>query len=86
VTTPPETPVDFAHTAYAEQARIVKAAALEGVLRAEGIPADAVLSLPPAARRRIERAAGIRRSSEDTWAKAVWLMEQEDADRHLFRR
>lgn len=69
---------DFGHTAFAEARRMEKAAALAARLHADGIPAAAVPSLPPASRRRVERAAGVRRSSAETWAKAAEVLEDRE--------
>lgn len=69
---------DFAHTAWAEGRRMEKAAALAARLHFDGIPSGAVPSLPPASRRRVERAAGVRRCSEETWAKALEVLEDRE--------
>lgn len=73
---------DFAHSSFAEQARTTKAIALETQLRRDGIPAAAARTLPPASRRRIERAAGVRRSSDETWDRAFAFLEDAERSRY----
>lgn len=62
---------DFAHSGYAEQARTEKAIKIETQLWRDRIPAAAAATLPPAARRRVEKAAGVRPSSDETWERAI---------------
>lgn len=81
MTTDPEP--DFKHNPHAEAARTLKAAALETQLSASRIPSDAVrrwdgtgweVTLPAATRRGLEKAAGTRRASEETWLRAAALL------------
>lgn len=72
---------DFAHSAWAEQRRTEKAVRLETQLSADGIPAAAARTLAPAARRRIERAAGVRVCSDETWARAIAFLEDYETTR-----
>ena len=75
---------DFGHSSYAEQQRTLKAISLETQLRRDGIPAAAARTLPAAARRRVEKAAGVRRSSDETWERAFAFLE--DAESSAARR
>lgn len=74
------TTADFAHNGWAEQRRTEKAVAIESALTAEGLTSDHVrywdgerwvVKLPPGVRRRIERAADVRTSSDETWLRAA---------------
>ena len=70
---------DWGHNSFAEQARMEKAIALEHRLRLDGIPSTAARTLPPTARRNVERAAGVRRSSDETWDLTFRLLEDAEA-------
>ena len=72
---------DFRHSTHAEQQRTLKAVALELQLRRDGIPAAAARTLPPKARRRVEAAAGVRRSSDETWERTFLMMEDAESAR-----
>lgn len=76
---------DFGHSAWAEQRRMEKAVALETALSVEGIGADAARTLPPRARRRIEHKAGVNRSSDETWGKAIALLADYEQTRARLR-
>jgi hypothetical protein len=76
---------DFAHNGYAEQKRTEKAVAIESALAAEGLDSDACrawdedeqrwrITLPPKIRRRIEKAAGTRVASDETWLRALGFL------------
>jgi hypothetical protein len=63
---------------------------LETQLSADGIPSDAVrawdgeawtLTLPPASRRRLEKAAGVRSCSVETWLRAASFLADYEATR-----
>lgn len=72
--------IDYAHNATANAQRVAKADRIAVQLRTEGIPAAAARDLPPRARRRIERAAGSRVASDETWAMAIaFLTDHEQA-------
>jgi len=66
---------DFAHSAFAAEARVRKAVRIEAALRMAGLDAAAAKGLDEAGRRGMERAAGVRRSSDETWAAALRLMD-----------
>ena len=59
--------MDWAHTAQAERDRQAKAVALARALYA---------TLTPEQRRELERAAGVRTASDETWSRAAALVGQ----------
>lgn len=76
---------DYGHSGHADAARLLKAVALETTLTAEGVPSAAVrrwdpdasgwiVTLPDKTRRRLEKVAGVRRSSDETWLRAAELL------------
>lgn len=66
-------PHDFGDTPAAREAREQKARALARWLAGAGYTADTVYQLSAKSRRGVERAAGVRRSSERTWDR-VWVL------------
>lgn len=65
--------VDFAHTRTAQESREAKATRLARFM------ADTRLPRAPASnqeRRDVERAAGVKRASDETWARAIEIWEQ----------
>lgn len=76
---------DFAHSTYAEEARTAKAIRLETQLSADGIPSAAARTLPPASRRRIEKAAGVNRASDETWERAIAFLADYERSREMQR-
>lgn len=68
---------DFAHNAYATEMRTQKAVKLEAYLRTSGLPSWAAspADLTADERRMVERAAGTRPGSEETWAMVQRLWE-----------
>lgn len=68
---------DYAHNPHAESARRLKAAFLMDALKAADIPPSAARLLQPEQRRTLEKAAVVRRSSDETWDLAISLLEQE---------
>jgi DNA-binding transcriptional regulator PaaX len=64
---------DFGDTPAAREARERKARALAKALAAAGYPAATVYELTDRGRRRMERAAGVRRCSDRTWDR-VWVL------------
>lgn len=74
--------VDYAHSASATAARTIKADRLAEQIRAEGLGAAAASTLTDNARRRVEKAAGIRPASDETWALALaFVADHEQAHR-----
>lgn len=85
---------DYGHSAWAEEARTRKAVALEVALSGQAIPADAVrewdgqqwrVKMPAGTRSRIEKAAGVRKSSDETWLRAAELLADYEATRERMR-
>jgi len=72
---------DYKHNGHAEQARRLKAAYLMDTLFAHGASPDDALALDAPGRRAIEKAAGTRKASDETWALVVSLMREEIAHR-----
>lgn len=74
---------DYAHNAYAREQRAQKAIALVAYLRdAEHVWTRGDLfgdADQEAHRRAVERAAGVRRSSDETWAQVDQLLAQPPA-------
>lgn len=84
--------VDYGHNAWAEQRRTEKAVALEIACNAEGLVSDAIrawdadegrwrITLPPRIRRALEKAAGTRVASDETWLRCAELMADYEATR-----
>lgn len=68
-------PPDFAHTSYARDARVRKATRIEAALRMAGVDATGARALDDKERRAVEKTAGVRKSSEETWEAAFTLMD-----------
>lgn len=69
-----ETP-DFAHTPYAREARLRKAVRIEAVLRVASVDAAGARALGISQRRDVERTAGVRMSSDETWHVVYELLD-----------
>jgi len=72
---------DFGHSDWATEQRTQKAVRLEAHLHGLEYTAAAVERLTAADRRAFERAAGVRRSSDETWALVVRLMRSAEGGR-----
>jgi len=66
--------VDYANTPYARDARVLKAVKIEATLRMIGCDATTAAALDDKGRRDAEKAAGVRKSSDETWAVVLTLM------------
>lgn len=73
--------VDYAHNRSADAARTLKAAYIMDACHAAGLDADAAAHLDAKGRRAMEKAAGTRRGSDDTWLLVVTLMAREGRPR-----
>jgi hypothetical protein len=69
-----EHPPDFAHSPYAAQARQRKAIRIEAALRMGGVDGTQARTLTDTQRREVEHAAGVRRSSDETWEAVFTLL------------
>lgn len=66
---------DFAHTPFASEARVRKAARIEAALRMAGYTAQEARVLDAGTRRAVEKTAGVRRSSDETWGIVFRLLD-----------
>lgn len=74
-------PRDYAHNGSAAAARRLKAAFLMDQLKADGLTPEQARRLRHKERRAVERAAGTRRGSDETWELAATLLEEDLAYR-----
>lgn len=65
---------DFAHSVFAQEARVRKAIRIEAALRMAGVDADGAAALDEPGRRGVEKTAGVRKSSDETWGVVLRLM------------
>jgi hypothetical protein len=72
------TAVDYGHTSWAQEQRTQKAVRLEAYLRSHGYTVLLTESLAPSQRRQVERAAGVRTSSDETWQLVLRLMRSSE--------
>lgn len=71
--------VDHAHNPYAQSRREAKAVRVEAHLRSLAYTAADVEAMPARTRRTVERAAGVRACSDETWELVASLMRSGEA-------
>lgn len=74
---------DWENAQRIAQARSVKAAKIVAALQAAGSDANAAAHLPPEGRRLAEKAADVRKASDETWTVVVEMLAASSRARAL---